>query len=75
MATKAAKEDLPQLQRSIASLKGHLTHLLDQVAQFLMDPICSMTQGLILSYDAELVKMHGTLEEAVGKAIIWKRPQ
>ena len=65
MATKA---DLPQLRRSIASLKGHLTRSLDRCGQFLTDPVCGMTLSQIPIYEAELVKRHGALEEAAYNA-------
>ena len=57
--------ELPRLRGSFVTLKGHLTHMLDQCNKFLMDPVGELTQGMIISFEDEISKRHGVLEDAV----------
>ena len=60
--------DLRKALRSIATLKGHLTRTLDRCDQFLKDPVCEQTRGLVASFQDEITKKHEALEMAVSNA-------
>ena len=60
-----ALTELSKLHGSINTLKGHLTHTLDRVDKFLLDPVNKTTQDPMLSFQNEITKRHSMLEDAV----------
>ena len=60
-----ASTELPKLRGSINTLKGHLTRTLDLVDKFLQDPVNETTRDSMLSFQNEITKRHGMLEDAV----------